>query len=108
MRVLFIESHKFTEQVTGLNAQEAVWELENELLQNPEKGDLIQGTGGFRKIRMKLAGRGKSAGARVVYFHLKDPGVVFLFLLYTKSGQSDLTAQQKAALRQQAHYLKQP
>ena len=69
---------------------------------------MIQGTGGFRKIRMKLAGRGKSAGARVVYFHLKDPGVVFLFLLHTKSGQSDLTAQQKAALRQQAHYLKQP
>ena len=70
------------------------------------RGDLIQGTGGFRKIRMKLPGRGKSAGARVVYFHLKDRGAVFLFLLYTKSGQSDLTAEQKAALRQQAHYLK--
>jgi hypothetical protein len=48
MRVLFIESRKFTEQVARLNAQEAVWELENELLQNPDKGDLIQGTGGFR------------------------------------------------------------
>jgi len=106
MRVLFIESHKFAEQVTRLNAEEALWELENELLQNPDKGDLIQGTGGFRKIRMKLPGRGKSAGARVVYFHLKDRGAVFLFFLYTKSGQSDLTAEQKAALRQQAHYLK--
>ncbi len=63
---------------------------------------------GFRKIRMKLAGRGKNAGARVVYFHLKDHAVILLFLLYTKSGQSDLTAEQKAALRQQAHYLKQP
>ena len=108
MRVLFIESHSFTEQVARLNAQEAVWELENELLQNPDKGDLIQGTGGFRKIRMKLSGRGKSTGARVVYFHLKDQAIIFLFLLYTKSGQSDLTAEQKAALRQQAHYLKQP
>lgn len=108
MRILFIESHKFTEQVARLNAQEAVWDLENELLQNPDKGDLVQGTGGFRKIRMKLSGRGKSAGARVVYFHLKDRAVIFLFFLYTKSGQSDLTAQQKAALRQQAHYLKQP
>jgi hypothetical protein len=57
---------------------------------------------------MKLAGRGESASARVVYFHLKDHAVIFLFLLYTKSGQSDLTAEQKAALRQQAHYLKQP
>jgi hypothetical protein len=39
MRILFIESHKFTEQVAWLNAEEAVWELENELLQNPDKGD---------------------------------------------------------------------
>jgi hypothetical protein len=106
MQILFIESHKFTEQVTRLNAEEAVWELENELLQNPDKGDLIQGTGGFRKIRMKLPGRGKSAGARVVYFHLRDRAVIFLFLLYTKSGQSDLSAEQRAALRQQTHYLK--
>jgi hypothetical protein len=60
MRILFIESHKFTEQVAWLNAEEAVWELENELLQNPDKGDLIQGTGGFRKIRMKLPGREKA------------------------------------------------
>ena len=107
MRILFIESHKFAEQVATLNAEEALWELENELLQNPDKGDLIQGTGGFRKIRMKLRGRGKSAGARVVYFHLKDRSVhLFCFFLYTKSGQNDLTAEQKAALRQQAHYLK--
>lgn len=106
MQIPFIESHKFAEQVTWLNAEEAVWELENELLQNPDKGDLIQGTGGFRKIRMKLPGRGKSAGARVVYFHLRDGAVIFLFLLYTKSGQSDLSAEQRAALRQQAHYLK--
>ena len=60
MHVLFIESHKFTEQIARLNAEEAVWELENELMQNPDKGDLIQGTGGFRKIRMKLPGRGRA------------------------------------------------
>lgn len=85
MYIVFIESRKFTEQVARLNGEEAVWEVENELLQNPNKGDLIQGTGGFRKIRMKLPGRGKSAGARVVYFHLKDRAIVFLFFLYTKS-----------------------
>ena len=45
----------------------------------------VQGTGGFRKIRMKLAGRGKSAGARVVFFHVKDHAVFFLFLLNIKA-----------------------
>ncbi|MCX6972224.1 MAG: type II toxin-antitoxin system RelE/ParE family toxin [Verrucomicrobia bacterium] len=67
---------------------------------------MIQGTGGFRKIRMKMPGRGKSSGARVVYFHLMDRAAIFLFFLYTKSRQSDLTADQKAALRSQAAYLK--
>ena len=66
------------------------------------EGDLIERR--FSQNPHKLQER--SAGARVVYFHLKDRAVVFLFLLYTKSGQSDLTAEQKAALRQQAHYLK--
>jgi hypothetical protein len=57
---------------------------------------------------VELCGALGIGGARLVYFHQKDHAVIFLFLLYTKSGQSDLTAEQKAALRQQAHYLKQP
>jgi hypothetical protein len=103
MRILFIESHKFTEQVAWLNAEEAVWELENELLQNPDKGDKGRR---FSQNPHEITGRGKSTGARVVYFHLRNRAVVFLFFLYTKSGQSDLTAEQKAALHQQTHYLK--
>lgn len=106
MKILFIESSKFTEQITKLEAEEPLRELENELLVDPEKGDLIQGTGGFRKIRMKMPGRGKSGGARVVYFHVKDRAAIFLFFLFTKSRQSDLTADQKAALRLQSTYLK--
>jgi len=106
MNILFIESSKFTEQIARLSADEPLRKLENELLADPERGDLIQGTGGFRKIRMKMPGRGKSSGARVVYFHLKERAVIFLFFLYTKSRQSDLTADQKAALRSQAAYLK--
>jgi len=104
--MLFIESRKFTEQVTSLNGEDALRELEQELLADPERGDLIQNTGGFRKIRMKLSGRGKSAGARVIYFPIKARSVIVLFYLYTKSRQADLTADQKAALRQQAQHMK--
>lgn len=106
MKILFVESSKFTEQIARLEAEEPLRALENELLADPERGDLIQGTGGFRKIRMKMPGRGKSGGARVVYSHLKERAVIFLFFLYTKSRQSDLTADQKAVLRSQAAYLK--
>src|SRR6187399_3305424 len=106
MKILFIESSKFTEQIARLEAEEPLRELENELLADPERGDLIQGTGGFRKIRMKMPGRGKSGGARVIYFHAKERAVILLFFLYTKSRQANLTAEQKAALRLQAAYLK--
>jgi hypothetical protein len=40
--------------------------LQNELLRDPFKGNLVKGTGGARKITMKLAGKGKSGGARVI------------------------------------------
>jgi hypothetical protein len=106
MKILFIESLKFTEQITKLDAEGSLQELENELLADPECGDLIQGTGGFRKIRMKMPGRGKSAGARVVYFYVRERAAIMLFFLYTKSSQGNLTAEQKAALRMQAAYLK--
>lgn len=106
MKILFIESSKFTEQITKLAAEAPLQELEDELLVDPERGDLIQGTGGFRKIRMKMPGRGKSAGARVLYFYVKERATILLFFLYTKSTQGDLTAEQKAALRMQAAYLK--
>ena len=104
--MVFIESHKFTEQIVSLKAEDALRELENELLLAPERGDLIQDTGGFRKTRMKLPSRGKSAGARVIYFHVKAKDMIVLFYLYTKGRQNDLTADQKSALRQQARYLR--
>lgn len=106
MKILFIESSKFTEQIARLDAEDSLEELENDLMADPERGDLIQGTGGFRKIRMRMPGRGKSAGARVVYFYDKERCTVYLVFTYTKSRQSDLTEDQKSALRSQAAYLK--
>lgn len=106
MKILFIESSKFTEQIARLEAEDSLMELQNDLMADPERGDLIQGTGGFRKIRMKMPGRGKSAGARVVYFHDKERCAAYLVFAYTKSRQTDLTEDQKAALRLQAAHLK--
>jgi hypothetical protein len=67
----FIELASFTEEVQAIGAEESLRKLQVELLANPEKGDLIQGTGGFRKVRMNLPGRGKSGSARIIYLYLK-------------------------------------
>lgn len=74
----------------------ALQKIEHTLLLNPETGDMVEGTGGARKMRIRLEGRGKRSGGRVIYY---DTGTVIHFLLlYTKGMQSDLSPAQKEFL----------
>ncbi|MGB8479058.1 MAG: type II toxin-antitoxin system RelE/ParE family toxin, partial [Acidobacteriaceae bacterium] len=66
-----------------------------ELCKNPEKGDLIKGTGGARKVRMRRPGKGKSGGARVVYYWQDEEGVIWLIKAYAKNVKAELTAKEK-------------
>ena len=67
----FIETPTFTRLVTALLSDEEYRALQNELLEDPERGDLIQGGGGIRKLRFALRGRGKRGGVRVIYYWAK-------------------------------------
>jgi hypothetical protein len=66
---------------------------------NPDLGDLIQGTGGARKARFALDGRGKSGGARVIYFFHNEGIPVFLLTVYTKNEKSNLSMADKNAMQ---------
>ena len=59
MNLTFIEATRFTARIMQLRAEQNLGELEDWLCQNPEAGAVIQGSGGCRKIRMGLRGRGK-------------------------------------------------
>jgi hypothetical protein len=61
---------------------------------------VIQGTGGARKARVARGGRGKSGGARVIYFYALAPGVVALLLIYAKAAKEELTHADKQAVRE--------
>ncbi len=102
----FIEHPRFTAIVTALVHDEDYRRFQNELIENPERGDVIQGTGGFRKARMRLAGGGKSGGARVIYLHLPEHDVIFLGTLYKKSKRETLTDNEKQNLKQIAQSIK--
>ena len=65
----------------------------------PAIGTVIPGTGGLRKVRWKLSGRGKRGGARVVYFWHATTARILMLFIYAKSERSDLTAKQREALR---------
>ncbi len=65
----------------------------------PTAGDLIPGTGGVRKLRWGLEGRGKRSGARVVYFY-HDPDVpIFVLTAYAKNERADLSQQDRNDFR---------
>ena len=70
------------------------------LAYNPSAGDVIQGTGGVRKLRWALEGRGKSGGARVIYFY-HDAGMpIFALTAYAKNERSDQSQQDRNDFKQ--------
>lgn len=105
--VTFIELPLFTEQITGLLDDVDYGRFQAELLRWPDKGNVIAQSGGLRKVRMRLPGRGKSGGARVIYLHLPKHETIVLFYLYTKAERDDLSAEQLKRLRQAAGIIKQ-
>ncbi len=69
---------------------------------DPECGDLIRGTGGFRKVRVARGGMGKSGGARVVYIWRNEKFPVFLITVFPKNQKQDLSMAERNQLRKRA------
>ncbi|MBT0720631.1 type II toxin-antitoxin system RelE/ParE family toxin [Rosenbergiella collisarenosi] len=94
----FIETSLFTQQIQTIATDSELKDLQSELIESPDKGDLITGTGGLRKIRMATGNQGKSGSARVVYF-LATKEVIYLVMAYPKSAKESLTEAEKAELK---------
>jgi hypothetical protein len=75
--------------------------LQADLMANPAAGDLIEGTGGLRKLRFgdSRRSKGKRGGLRVIYYYWTGGPEFWLFTLYDKDEMSDLTSKQRAALK---------
>jgi hypothetical protein len=69
---------------------------------DPECGDLIRGTGGFRKARVARKGMGKSGGARVVYIWRNERFPVFLITVFPKNEKENLSMAERNALKKRA------
>jgi hypothetical protein len=75
------------------------------LAHNPAAGDLIAGTGGVRKLRWALQGRGKRGGARVVYFYHSVNIPLFALTAYAKNERADLSQEDRNDFRQLSKLL---
>ncbi len=80
--------------------------LQSLLLMDPEAGDVIQGTGGARKVRIPLEGRGKSGGGRVIYVDVVIREQIYLLMAYPKNVQTDLSQDQKKMMRKLIEIIK--
>ena len=95
----------FTWEDQGLS-DDSLRLLQDELLRNPACGDVMRGTGGFRKMRFALPSRGKSGGLRVVYLDIPSFETLYLMLAYPKSEKDDLTDAERNELKQIAANIK--
>lgn len=87
----FEETKQFTKKVVKLFSDEEYAELQMDLCEDPQVGEIIQGSGGIRKVRWAIKGRGKSGGARVIYYWAVRYEKILMLDIYKKNEKVDLS-----------------
>ncbi|CAG0989330.1 Toxin HigB-2 [Anaerolineae bacterium] len=96
----FIETSIFTRQVTSLLSDDEYSQLQVALSAHPDAGAIISQSGGLRKIRWAMGGRGKRGGVRAIYYWVTLEDQILMLFMYPKNEKDDLTAQQLKVLRE--------
>ena len=102
----FIELSGFSKHRESLLVDDDFKKMQEALIENPELGKIIAGTGGFRKLRWSRPEIGKSGGVRVIYYNLSaSSGRLYLALIYPKNELDNITNEQKKQLRKVSEKL---
>jgi mRNA-degrading endonuclease RelE of RelBE toxin-antitoxin system len=96
--MIFIETSIFTKEIQNLISDDNYRMLQTSLMLRPDAGRLIRGSGGLRKIRWNLPGKGKRGALRIIYYW-NPPDTIFMLFPYKKTEQEDLTPEQLKLLR---------
>ncbi|MEO6974558.1 MAG: hypothetical protein ABI144_01625 [Gallionella sp.] len=102
MKATFIELPPFERHRQNYLHDESFREFQMMLMKNPEAGDVIEGTGGLRKVRYadEKRGKGKRGGLRVIYYWWQLGNQFWLLTVYNKDEMDDLTAAQRKVLKE--------
>jgi hypothetical protein len=97
----FIETPAFTRHIAKYLDDESYAALQNELAEGPEAGDVMPGTGGFRKVRWAdpRRGKGRRGGLRVIYYCFLSDFQIWLMTIYGKDEAADLSPSEKRVLK---------
>jgi hypothetical protein len=101
MNRLFKETPTFTKKVESIGDESLLRTIQDAILEDPNAGSTVAGTGGLKKFRVPdpSRGKGKRGGLRVIYLDLVDREVTYLLYLYGKDEAEDLTTNEKKALK---------
>lgn len=108
----FLETATFVERIAELGGKrqlELLYAIQDELMADPERGDLVKGLGGVRKARIAAPDRpeGKSGGYRYLYLYFEMRGRIYLLYLFDKREQADLNDEERKVLAAIVERLKQ-
>lgn len=108
MKAVFVESSEFTEWVAEFLPDDAYAVLQQELMDQPAKGDVMPGYGGLRKVRTSdpKRGKGKRGGARVIYLYVSEAKRFYMLDIYGKDEKDDLSSAEKKTLARLVEELK--
>jgi hypothetical protein len=90
--ISFVETKLFTRLVQEYLSDDEYSKLQQALLTDPEAGAVIPGSGGVRKLRWGVAGRGKRGGIRIIYFLRIRQGQIWMLTLYAKNVAENISA----------------
>lgn len=90
--MIFIETSHFTKLLPDYLDDEAYRGLQSYLLQKPDAGDIVRGSGGVRKVRWATDGKGKSGGVRAIYYWKKSEDEIWMLTIYSKSERATIAS----------------
>ena len=97
----FVETRLFTGLVSQYLSDEEYADLQRALIADPEAGDVIRGTGGVRKVRWGVAGRGKRGGIRIIYYVKRPKDEIWMLTLYAKNEEQTIPAHVLRKIREE-------
>lgn len=101
MKREFVYMPKFSKEWTRLGLRDSnLAKLEDFLMDNPNAGNVIVGTGGLKKVRWVLPGRGKSGSLRVLYIDFLFDSVIFMIDLFPKDEKENLSHSERNAIKE--------
>ena len=97
----FVETRLFTGLVSRYLSDDEYADLQRTLIADPEAGDVIRGTGGVRKLRRGIAGRGKRGGIRIIYYVRAQQSQIWMLTLYAKNEEQTIRAHVLRKIREE-------